>query len=80
MFRRLLIVLTALLATVVQAQSPGEGVVVITGATVVHPGRAGAPVLQPDATIIIRGQRIEAVLQRVAIELPQGATVIDGRG
>ena len=57
-----------------------ENTVVIVGATVVHPEREAPAVLAPDSTIIIRGNRIEAVLQRAAIELPQGATVIDGRG
>ena len=57
-----------------------ENLVAIVGVTVVHPEREGAAVLAPDSTIIIRGNRIDAVLHHAAIELPQGATVIDGRG
>jgi imidazolonepropionase-like amidohydrolase len=53
---------------------------VINGATIVHPERDGAAVLQPHTTIIIDQGRISAILENAAIELPQGATVIDGRG
>ena len=60
--------------------APGDGVIVINGATVIHPEREGADAVSPDTTILIRDGRIEAVLPRAAIELPQGATVIDGRG
>ena len=60
--------------------NPVESVTVITGVTVVHPEREGAAVLEPDSTVIIHGNRIEAVLQHAAIELTQGAQVIDGRG
>ncbi len=80
MFRSLLIASVALFATVAQAQPPGADMVIITGVTVVHPERTGADVLEPDATIMIHGNRIEAVLQHVTLELPQGAKVIDGRG
>ncbi|MDH4258762.1 MAG: amidohydrolase family protein [Gammaproteobacteria bacterium] len=79
MFRQLLIASIAFLATAAQAQ-PGRDTIYITGVTVVHPEREGAAVLEPDSTVIIQGQRIEAVLQHAAIELTQGATVIDGRG
>jgi len=80
MFARLLIAATAIFATAAQAQPPGADMVIITGVTVVHPERTGADVLQPNATIMIRGNRIEAVLQDVTLELPQGAKVIDGSG
>jgi imidazolonepropionase-like amidohydrolase len=62
--------------------NPGdsESVIVITGVTVVHPERKGENVLESDSTVIIRGNRIGAVLQHAAIELTQGAKVIDGRG
>ena len=80
MFARLLLVSIALFAAAAQAQPPGADTVIITGATVLHPERTGADVLEPDATIMIRGNRIEAVLQHATLELPQGATVIDGRG
>ncbi|MGE0031414.1 MAG: amidohydrolase family protein [Steroidobacteraceae bacterium] len=80
MIFRLLIVLTALLATAAQAKSPGDGMVYITGVTVVHPEREGAAALEPDASVVIRDGRIEAVLRNVTFELPQGATVINGNG
>jgi len=81
MLVRLLIPAIALLATAAQAAPPAGGpVVVINGATIVHPERAGAAVLEPDSTIIIRGGRIDAILHNAAIELTEGATVIDGRG
>ena len=76
---KLLIAVLALFATAAQAQPPGADTVVIVGVTVVHPEREGAAVLEPDSTIIIQGQRIEAILH-AAIELTQGAQVIDGRG
>lgn len=80
MFARLLIAAIALFATAALAQPPGADTVIITGVTVVHPERTGADVLEPDATIMIHGNRIEAVLQNVTLELTQGAKVIDGRG
>lgn len=80
MLNRFLLVLTALLATAAQAKSPGDGMVYITSVTVVHPEREGAAALEPDSSVVIRDGRIEAVLQNVTFELPQGATVIDGRG
>jgi imidazolonepropionase-like amidohydrolase len=80
MFRSFLIASLALFATAAQARAPGADMVIITGVTVVHPERTGPEVLQPNATIMIRGNRIESVLQDVTLELPQGATVIDGRG
>jgi len=60
--------------------APGDGVIVITSATVIHPERTGADAVSPDTSLIIRDGRIEAVLPRATLELPQGARVIDGRG
>ena len=79
MLTRCLIALTILCSAAVQAAPPGEGVIVINGATVIHPERNGDAVRETDTTIILSGGKIQAVLQRAAIELPQGATVIDGR-
>lgn len=80
MSRLLPTILLALLATVAQAKSPGDGMVYITGVTVVHPERDGAAALEPHSTVIIRGDRIQSVMQNVTLELPQGATVINGSG
>jgi len=78
---RLLLAITALFATLAQAAPPAGGpVVVINGATVVHPEREGTAALQPNTTILIQGGLIRAVLENAAIELTEGATVIDGRG
>ncbi len=79
MYRQLLIAAIALFATAAQGQ-PGKDTIYITGVTVVHPEREGATVLEPDSTVIIQGNRIQAVLQHAAIELTQGATVINGSG
>jgi imidazolonepropionase-like amidohydrolase len=46
----------------------------------VHPERTGAAALAPHSTVIIRGDRIQSVMQNVTLELPQGATVINGYG
>jgi imidazolonepropionase-like amidohydrolase len=48
----------------------------IVGATVVD-GTA-API--PDAVVLIRGDRIQAVGSRAKVALPKGITIIDGRG
>jgi imidazolonepropionase-like amidohydrolase len=81
MLFRLCILLGALFAPGLRAaDAPAESVVVITGAAVVHPERAGEAAVQRDATIVIRGERIQSVESGVTLELPQGATVIDGRG
>ncbi len=81
MLPRCLIALTAVLCSAtVQAAPPGEGVVIINGATVIHPERTGDAVRETGTTIILSGGKIQAVLQRAAIELTQGAKVIDGRG
>jgi len=72
--------LAVLLAAGAQAEQPGARMTYITGVTVVHPERAGTAAVMPHSTVVIRGERIEAVLQHVTLELPQGATVIDGHG
>jgi len=80
MLTRYLIALTLLGSAAVQASPPGEGVVVINGATILHPERAGDAVREDGATIILKDGKIQAVLRNAAIELPQGAQVVDARG
>jgi len=80
MLTRCLIALTLLGSAAVQASPPGEGVVVINGATILHPERAGDAVREDGATIILKDGKIQAVLRNAAIELPQGAQVVDARG
>ena len=66
--------LSAVLAAAPQA-SPAEGLAIV-GATVVD---GTAPPL-PDAVVLIRGDRIQAVGSRAQVALPKGITIIDGRG
>jgi imidazolonepropionase-like amidohydrolase len=55
-------------------------VIVINGATIVHPSQNGAGVLESGATILIQGDRIQLAGAGITLELPQGAKIIDGRG
>jgi len=54
-----------------------ECAVAIVGATVID-GNGGAPV--PDAAVVVRGKRIEAVGPRARVSVPRCARVIDGTG
>ena len=80
MFKRLLIASIVLFAAVAQASGPGDGTIYITGVTVVHPERNGAEVLEPNATVMIHGNRIVSVMQNVTLERARGDQVIDGSG
>ncbi len=55
-------------------------VTVINGATIIHPSRSGEAVVEPHATIVISGERIQLARAGITLELPQGAKVIDARG
>jgi imidazolonepropionase-like amidohydrolase len=72
--------LTAVLAAPLGAATAADPVTVITGATIVHPSRSGADAVEPGATIVIAGDRIQLAGAGITLELPQGARVIDGRG
>jgi imidazolonepropionase-like amidohydrolase len=76
---RTLIAAAALLAPI-STLAQDDRVVIITGATVIHPEREGDAAIQRDATIRIRGDTIASVESGTTVEAPQGATVIDGRG
>ena len=54
-----------------------DGVTAIVGATLID-GNGGAPL--PDATVVLRGQRIAAVGPRTAVPIPPGASRIDAAG
>ncbi|MGH8251948.1 MAG: amidohydrolase family protein [Steroidobacteraceae bacterium] len=54
--------------------------IAITGVIVVHPARDAAKAADPGSTVVIREGRIVQVGPADSIELPDGATVIDGRG
>lgn len=71
--------LCLLWAGAIPAES-GEPVVAIVGATVVHPERGPQGAVELDATIIVRGERIEAVGPAAAISVPDEARVIDANG
>jgi imidazolonepropionase-like amidohydrolase len=80
---RLLRLLAALLClpwtAAVPAQS-GEPAIAIVGATLVHPERGPQDAVELDTTIVIRGERIEAVGPASAISVPGEARVIDAKG
>src|SRR5688572_23971278 len=54
-------------------------VTVINGATIIHPSRTGPDTVEPGATIVISGERIQLAGAGITLELPQGARVFDGR-
>jgi cytosine/adenosine deaminase-related metal-dependent hydrolase len=60
--------------------SPGQPIIAIVGATIVHPERAAAQAVLQDGTLIISGKRIQAVGPSATTPVPKNATVIDGRG
>ncbi len=73
--------LAALLAAqAIAAEGPGSNVTVINGVTLIHPEREGAAAVEPMATLVIAGDRIQIAGAGITLELPQGAKVIDGRG
>lgn len=64
----------------VAASGNDPAVVAIVGATVVHPERDGAGAIAPDSTLIIAGNRIQAVGPSASTPVPKNATIIDGGG
>jgi imidazolonepropionase-like amidohydrolase len=78
---RLFVIATALLLPpALVAAAPGDNVTVINGATIVHPSRTGTAAIEPGATIVISGDRIQLAGAGITLELPQGAKIIDARG
>src|SRR5689334_9392768 len=59
------------------ARASGELVVALVGVTLLPLDTAAAV---PDQTVVVRGERIERVGPRSAVEVPPAAQVIDGRG
>ena len=57
-----------------------QTVTVITGVTIVHPSQNGPSAVEPGATILIQGDKIQLAGAGITLELPQGAKIIDGRG
>jgi imidazolonepropionase-like amidohydrolase len=62
------------------AESRADGTVAIVGATVVHPELDGAAAVAPDSTVIISGDRIQAVGPAATTKVPRGARLIDAHG
>ena len=77
------VVLAAVLGgAAIAAPTPDRapGVIAIVGATVVRPEREATDAAMPESTVIISGNRIQAVGPAGQIQVPSGAQVIDGRG
>jgi imidazolonepropionase-like amidohydrolase len=68
-----------LLPTGARSQS-GERPIAIVGATVIHPERELPAAVEHDRTIVVRGERIEALGPSAGTGVPADARVIDGRG
>ena len=71
---------TALFALSGAALAAPAPVTVINGATIIHPSRSGDAVVEPHATLVISGDRIQLAGAGITLELPQGAKIIDARG
>src|SRR6266542_852944 len=69
----------ALSGCAAEERKPAEPSIAIVGATLVHPERDGARALAPDGTIVITGNRIDAVGPTGTISVPTVSTIIDGR-
>ena len=70
------------LVLIIQLIAPGAPgsqptTLAIVGCTVID-GNGGPPL--PDAVILVKGTRINAVGPRAAVRIPDGATVIDAKG
>jgi imidazolonepropionase-like amidohydrolase len=72
--------LSALAVLPLAATAAPAPITVINGATIIHPSRSGDAVVEPHATIVISGDRIQLAGAGITLELPQGARVIDARG
>jgi imidazolonepropionase-like amidohydrolase len=79
-FRAILLVAALGIPALAPAGAPGDSVTVINGATIIHPSRSGDAAVEPGATIVIAGDRIQLAGRGITLELPQGAKIIDARG
>ncbi len=73
----LLFMLLAALGLPAHATQASRSATAIVGATVID-GNGGPPV--KDATVVVVGERIQAVGPRASVDVPSGARVIDGTG
>src|SRR3954470_21851928 len=78
----ILCIASLLLAACASSPPQGNGVatLAIIGATVVQPEKDAAHAAMPDATVLVRGDRIVAVGPSATTKVPDGATRIDGKG
>jgi imidazolonepropionase-like amidohydrolase len=60
-----------------EAQQSSDALTAIVGATLID-GNGGAPL--PDATVVVKGNRIAAVGPRASVKVPAGTPIIDGAG
>jgi imidazolonepropionase-like amidohydrolase len=77
LFRRWLAPLCALVLLLPSAHA---AVTAIVHANVVNPEREGPDAVERDVTVVVDGERIQAVGPSASTPLPKGAKVIDGRG
>jgi len=70
----------SLAASLAVVAAPAPTVTAIVHATVIHPELAAAAARSPDNTIVIAGNRIEAVGPSASARVPAGARIIDARG
>jgi len=73
------LLVAALLATCACAWA-ADPVIAIVGATVIHPEREGSAGVARNSTVVISGNRIQAVGPAAITRVPPGATQIDGKG
>ncbi len=68
------------LAALALALPSHAAVTAIVHANVVHPDREAGGAIERDATVVIDGERIQAVGPAASTPVPKGAKVIDGKG
>ena len=78
--RRLAICLIAVLGAHSADAQASPRYLAIIHATVVHPERSASDALEPDATIVIDGDRILSVGAASAVRVPAGARLLDAAG
>src|SRR4051812_35559952 len=67
----------AVLVTIAATPATAQQVTAFTHVRLID-GRGGAPLM--DATVMVRGERIEAAGPAAEVAAPKGARIIDGRG
>jgi imidazolonepropionase-like amidohydrolase len=73
-------VLCLLTASFVAEATPAPALMAIVHATVIHPELPADKAQSPDSTVIVAGNRIQAVGPSTSTRVPAGARIIDARG